>query len=66
MSQRNQQNDWGMTPMKEQLLRRRVSRRTVLRTGASSAAGFAAAGALARTGTAATIGGTLRTAKPLG
>ena len=66
MSQHDQGNEWGTTPMKEQLLRRRVNRRTLVHGGAAGAAGFAAAGALARTGAAATLGRALNAPQRLG
>ena len=46
MSQRDQRNGQRTTPIEERLLRRRVSRRDVMRAGAAGAAGIAAAGAL--------------------
>ena len=48
MSQRDQRNGRGTTPIEERLLRRRMNRRTVIRAGAAGAAGLAAAGTLNR------------------
>ena len=44
MSQRDQRNERGTTPIEERLLRRRVSRRTIMRAGAAGAAGIARPG----------------------
>jgi peptide/nickel transport system substrate-binding protein len=50
MSQHDQRNGRGTTPIEERLLRRRVSRRKLVRSGAASVAGLAAAGTLNRVG----------------
>ncbi|MCD6057527.1 MAG: extracellular solute-binding protein family 5 [Thermomicrobiales bacterium] len=42
MSQRDQGNERGTTPIEERLLRRRINRRTIMRAGAAGAAGLAA------------------------
>ena len=60
MSQREQRNEPGTTPMTELPLGRRVSRRTIVRAGAAGAAGFAAAGALAPASAVTTRGDMLR------
>jgi peptide/nickel transport system substrate-binding protein len=50
MSQHDQRNRRGTMPIEERLLGRRVSRRTIVRSGAVGAAGLAAAGTLNRVG----------------
>jgi peptide/nickel transport system substrate-binding protein len=62
MSQRDQRNGRGSTPIEERLLRRRVSRRTLVRSGAAGAAGLAAAGTLNRVGAVPGRGDMLRAA----
>jgi peptide/nickel transport system substrate-binding protein len=59
MSQRDQRNGQGTTPIEERLLRRRMSRRTVVRAGAAGAAGLAAVRTLNPVG-AVTRGDVLR------
>jgi peptide/nickel transport system substrate-binding protein len=59
MSQRDQRNGQGTTPIEERLLRRRMSRRTVVRAGAAGAAGLAAVRTLNPVG-AVTPGDVLR------
>jgi peptide/nickel transport system substrate-binding protein len=60
MSQRDQRNERGTTPIEEQLLRRRMSRRTMLRGGVTGAAGLAAAGTLNSIGAVPGPGSMLR------
>jgi peptide/nickel transport system substrate-binding protein len=60
MSQRDRRNEWETIPMKEQLLRRRVNRRSIVRAGAAGAAGFAAAGMLVPVRAATNRGDALR------
>ena len=50
MSHHDQRNGRGTTPIEERLLKRRVSRRNIVRAGAAGAAGLAAAGTLNRVG----------------
>jgi peptide/nickel transport system substrate-binding protein len=50
MSQHDQRNGRGTMPIEERLLGRRVSRRTIVRSGAAGVAGLAAAGTLNRVG----------------
>jgi peptide/nickel transport system substrate-binding protein len=50
MSQRDQRNGRGTTPIEELLLKRRVSRRTIVGAGAAGAMGLAAAGSLRSVG----------------
>ena len=44
MSQHDQRNGRETTPIEERLLRRRMSRRTIMRAGAAGAAGLARPG----------------------
>src|SRR5919112_4142969 len=60
MSQRDQRNERGTTPIEEQLLRRRMSRRTMLHGGVTGAAGLAAAGTLNSIGAVPGPGSMLR------
>jgi peptide/nickel transport system substrate-binding protein len=60
MSQHDQRNGRETTPIEERLLRRRVSRRTVVRSGAAGAAGLVAAGTLNRVGAVPGHGDMLR------
>ncbi|MCD6058938.1 MAG: extracellular solute-binding protein family 5 [Thermomicrobiales bacterium] len=60
MSQHDQRNGRDTTPIEERLLRRRVSRRTIVGSGAAGAAGLAAAGALNRVGAVPGHGDMLR------
>ena len=46
MSQHDQRNGRGTTPIEERMLGRRVSRRTIVRAGTAGAMGLAAAGTL--------------------
>ncbi|MDF3043270.1 MAG: hypothetical protein K0Q71_5976, partial [Thermomicrobiales bacterium] len=48
MSQHDQRNGRGTMPIDGRLLRRRLSRRSIMRAGAAGAAGLAAAGTLNR------------------
>ena len=60
MSQHDQRNGRGTTPIEERLLRRRMNRRTVVRAGAVGAAGLATAGTLNRVGAVPGSGDMLR------
>jgi peptide/nickel transport system substrate-binding protein len=60
MSQHDQRNGRGTTTIEERLLRRRVSRRTIVRSGAAGVAGLAAAGMLNRAGAMPGGGNALR------
>jgi peptide/nickel transport system substrate-binding protein len=59
MSQHDQRNGRGTTPIDERLLRRRMNRRTVVRAGAAGAAGLAT-GTLSRVGAVPGSGDMLR------
>ena len=61
MSQRDQRNERGTAPMKEQWLGWRASRRSILRAGAAGAAGFVAAAMLTPVRAATNRGDALRT-----
>jgi peptide/nickel transport system substrate-binding protein len=60
MSQHDQRNGRGTTPIEERLLRRRLNRRTIVRAGAVGAAGLAAAGTLYPVGAGPVRGNVLR------
>jgi peptide/nickel transport system substrate-binding protein len=60
MSQHDQRNRRGTTPIEERLLRRRVSRRTILGAGTAGAMGLAAAGTMNAVGASTQPGDMLR------
>jgi peptide/nickel transport system substrate-binding protein len=60
MSQHDQRNRRGTTPIEERLLRRRVSRRTILGAGTAGALGLAAAGTMNAVGASTQPGDMLR------
>jgi peptide/nickel transport system substrate-binding protein len=60
MSQHDQRNRRGTTPIEERLLRRRVSRRTILGAGTAGAMGLAAAGTMNAVGASTRPGDMLR------
>src|SRR5687768_4235951 len=60
MSQHDQRNGRETTPIEERLLRRRVSRRTVVRAGTAGAMGLATAGTLSSVGAMTQRGDMLR------
>src|SRR5215217_4783752 len=60
MSQHDQPNERGTTPIEERLLKRRVSRRTILGAGTAGAMGLAAAGTMNAVGASTQPGDMLR------
>ena len=60
MSQHDQRNGRGTTPIEERLLKRRVSRRTILGAGTAGAMGLAAAGTMNAVGASTRRGDMLR------
>jgi peptide/nickel transport system substrate-binding protein len=65
MSQHDQRNGRGTTPIEDRLLRQRVSRRSIVRAGAAGAMGLTAVGTLSSVGAVPWRGDTMRAPAPL-